>query len=188
VMYCNGAEGDQSATPRGGETRWERAERYGIELADEVMRVWAGIRTSGGVTFAAHTQPVKLPGRVWHPDFMKTGGAEYGMTPATAAILLERLAPPTTHTTALRVGDVVVVGVPGELTAEMGLRLKRDVAAATGAKSVIIGGLADEWVSYMLSPEEYRKGGYEASVSLYGPDLAPTVIGAATEGARRVRR
>jgi hypothetical protein len=35
---------------------------------------------------------------------------------------------------------------------------------------------ADEWVSYMLTPDEYRKGGDEASVSFYGEDLGPRVV------------
>ena len=41
---------------------------------------------------------------------------------------------------------------------------------------VAIGGLANEWVSYILSSEEYERGGYEASVSFYGPDLGPVVV------------
>jgi hypothetical protein len=41
---------------------------------------------------------------------------------------------------------------------------------------VTIGGLADEWVSYILPAEEYRKGGYEASVSFYGETLGDTIM------------
>ena len=33
-----------------------------------------------------------------------------------------------------------------------------------------------EWISYMLSKEEYEKGGYKASVSFYGPTLGPLIV------------
>ena len=39
-----------------------------------------------------------------------------------------------------------------------------------------IGGLADEWVSYILSAEEYGKGGYEASMSFYGETLGKALV------------
>ena len=34
-----------------------------------------------------------------------------------------------------------------------------------------VGGLANEWVSYALPADEYRKGGYEASMSFSGETL-----------------
>ena len=40
----------------------------------------------------------------------------------------------------------------------------------------MIGGLANEWISYILSVEEYNKGGYEASVSFYGSALGSTIV------------
>ena len=54
--------------------------------------------------------------------------------------------------------------------------IKRKVLDQTDIYYVTIGGLADEWISYMLSKEEYEKGGYEASVSFYGPTLGPLVV------------
>ena len=48
---------------------------------------------------------------------------------------------------------------------------------------VTIGGLADEWVSYILPAEEYRKGGYEASVSFYGETLGNTMLEGLLRGA-----
>ena len=35
--------------------------------------------------------------------------------------------------------------------------------------------MADEWVSYILPADEYRKGGYEASMSFYGETLGSTL-------------
>ena len=39
------------------------------------------------------------------------------------------------------------------------------------------------WISYMLAPDEYRKGGYEASVSFYGETLGPEIVRATIRAA-----
>jgi len=55
-----------------------------------------------------------LPKRQPHPDFMKTGGAEYGLNETLAQGFLERLLPSQTHSIVLRLGGLVILGVPGE--------------------------------------------------------------------------
>ena len=68
-------------------------------------------------------------------------------------------------------GDLLIVGIPGEMAASLGMKIKSEAKRITGAKNPMIGGLADVWISYMLPAEEYRKGGYESSVSFYGETL-----------------
>lgn len=46
----------------------------------------------------------------------------------------------------------------------------------SGVKYPVIGGLANQWISYILSEKEYSKGGYEASVSFYGPELGGVIV------------
>ena len=89
---------------------------------------------------------------------MKTGGAEYGLDEAKMQGFVEQLNPTETHSTCLRLGDLVILGVPGEMATELGMEIKSKAREFTHASSVAIGGLADEWVSYILSAEEYRKG------------------------------
>jgi hypothetical protein len=128
------------------------------------------------VPFESHATTIKLPERTWHPAFKETGGAEYGLTEDILKEMLPRLFPAEVDSVSLRVGDLLVLGVPGEMTARLGLEIKDRARAATGAKYPVIGGLADVWVSYILPTDEYRKGGYEASVSFYGETLGPTIV------------
>ena len=177
VLFYNGAEGDQSPVPPGERlSHYENAERYGRELAIEAWRVWQSITSRPEVSCVWTHGAIALPARVAHPDFMKTGGAEYGLQPATMDQFLKQLVPDRTASTCLRLGDAVIVGVPGEMAAELGLELKRRVREATGARWVSIGGLADEWVSYLLPAAAYRNGGYEGSMSFYGEQAGPTVV------------
>lgn len=188
VLYFNGAEGDQSPTPRpNGGSAWEQAECYGRELALEAWRVWQGIQPQAAPSFAWRVDAVPLPARVAHPDFMKTGGAEYGLDERNVGALLDRMCPTNTVSTAARLGDLVIAGVPGEMAAGLGLEIKATVRRQTGAKYVAIGGLANEWISYLLAADEYRRGGYEASMSFYGETLGPEVVKAVSELAGQLK-
>jgi hypothetical protein len=176
VMFYNGAEGDQSPVPPDCTSRWERAERYGREMGILAWRSWEKIQPHEVSVFGYHTETINLPKRQPHPDFMKTGGREYGLKEPMMKDFLERLVPAQTHCTCLRLGDLVILGVSGEMAAQLGLDAKSKVTQITGASSVTIGGLADEWVSYILPAEEYQKGGYEASMSFYGETLGATLV------------
>lgn len=176
VMFFNGAEGDQTTVRPEGGSKWEVAENYGLDIAAGVRRVWDRVRPASGVDAAWRVEPVALPARRWHPDFMASGGEEYGVTPANSGHTLEVLAPAATHSACLRIGDLLIAGVPGELTAGPGAQLRARAARAAGCRKAVIGGLADEWIGYILAPDEYRTGRYEASLSLYGETLAPVLM------------
>jgi len=185
AMYYNGAEGDQSPVPPAAcNSRWERAERYGREMGILAWQSWDKIKPHAVETFGYHTETITLPKRQWHPDFMKTGGAEYGLNEANMQGLVERLNPTQTHSTCLRLGELQILGVPGEMAAQLGGDLKSKARELTGVACVSIGGLADEWVSYHLPAEEYRKGGYEDSMSFYGETLGATVVEGVFRGVR----
>jgi neutral ceramidase len=75
----------------------------------------------------------------------------------------------TTRTTisALRIGDYVVGTMPGELTVILKKYLLDHSPVA--ADHTIIFGYAQGHVGYMLTPEDWLTGGYEPSVTFWGP-------------------
>ena len=185
AMYYNGAEGDQAPVgrPDAGNSRWERAERYGRDLGIVTWKQWQATKTSTDVPIAYHSHSIALPERTWHPDFMKTGGAEYGLSEKLFKEMLPVLCPAKADSVSLRLGDLLIVGIPGEMAASLGRKIKREAGRITGAKNPVIGGLADQWISYMLPAEEYRRGGYESSVRFYGETLGDTMVSGAIAGA-----
>ena len=50
-----------------------------------------------------------------------------------------------------------------------------------------IGGLADQWISYILPADEYRKGRYEASMSFFGETLGSTLVEGLVRAARQLK-
>jgi neutral ceramidase len=149
---------------------------------------WQETKTAANVPFVFHEHTIALPERTWHPDFMKTGGAEYGLSEKLMKEMLPILFPSQAQSMTLRLGDLLIVGIPGEMAASLGMKIKTEAGRLTGARNPVIGGLADAWISYMLPPEEYRKGGYESSVSFYGETLGETMVKGAIAGVGELRK
>src|SRR4051794_33308108 len=72
---------------------------------------------------------------------------------------------------AIRIGDSVIVTVPGEATSEVGVRIRAAVSkavAGSGIANVVVSGLANEYIQYFTTPEEYEMQHYEGGSTLYG--------------------
>ncbi|HEX8051779.1 MAG TPA: neutral/alkaline non-lysosomal ceramidase N-terminal domain-containing protein [Thermoleophilaceae bacterium] len=71
----------------------------------------------------------------------------------------------------VRVGSGVIASVPGEATKEVGERIRRaTMTAMTGAgvDRVAISGLANEFILYFTTPEEYERQHYEGGNTHFG--------------------
>lgn len=170
AMYYNGAEGNQSVIAREGGSHYEKAENYGRRIAKHVFALYGSISPSAKSRFNYTSVKMTLPAKTAHPSFMQTGGKEYGLNEQMIQGLLDQVLPSTTAIPAVQVGDLLIVGAPGEMIAELGLDIKAKLKQA-GIRYPVIGGLANEWISYFLTEAEYHQGGYESSVSFYGPSL-----------------
>ncbi len=75
----------------------------------------------------------------------------------------------TTRTTisTIRIGDYVIGTMPGELTVMLKKYLLEH--SPVPADHTIIFGYAQGHVGYMLTPEDWLKGGYEPSITFWGP-------------------
>jgi neutral ceramidase len=175
VMYYNGAEGDQSPISKGGSSSYEKAEIYGRALAIKTFNVFKELETKSEIEFDYDYVKVDLPEQKVHPSFMETGGDEYNLTPEALDAVLNVMSPETTSIGVVRFGDLMIIGVPGELTSRLGLHVKNKLIEK-GIKYPTIGGLANEWISYILTDDQYNNGaGYESSVSFYGDTLGKII-------------
>lgn len=64
---------------------------------------------------------------------------------------------------AMRIGDVAVVGVPGEYFTKLGLDIKRQ----SPFRNTIVAELANDWVGYIPDEEAYDLGGYQVWTGLH---------------------
>lgn len=75
------------------------------------------------------------------------------------------------------VTNVVIVTLPGEFTTVMGRRIATGVSNSLPVPParVLLAGLANEYVSYFVTPEEYDAQHYEGASTLYGRQAGPAV-------------
>lgn len=72
-----------------------------------------------------------------------------------------------------RLGELAIIGAPGEITTMSGRRLRADVLnelSTIGVKYVIIAGLANAYGGYITTNEEYELQHYEGAHTLFGPN------------------
>jgi hypothetical protein len=184
-MYTNGAEGDISPSGGEGPSEFARAEDYGRKLAVKVFEFLPTVETIEDVTLHYSMTTLKLPDRVAPPALLDSAGPEYGLTPENITTLVETLSPESSYLGVLCVGDLLAVSIPGEMTSSLGVQIKQALQQA-GAPHPIIAGLGNEWISYILPPEEYHQGGYEPGVSFYGDQLGPVMVEQAIEAGKLV--
>ena len=72
---------------------------------------------------------------------------------------------------AVRVGSGLLVTIPGEGTKEVGARIRADVeraVAGSGIERVVLAGIANEFILYFTTPEEYSRQHYEGGNTHFG--------------------
>jgi hypothetical protein len=73
---------------------------------------------------------------------------------------------------AMRVGNVVLLGVPVEPFAELGAEIKRRSPFAV----TLFSGYTNGFTGYLPTPEAYQEGGYEVWVTPFSPEAAGILV------------
>ncbi len=74
-----------------------------------------------------------------------------------------------TRLTALRIGDAAIVTLPGEPLTTLGTYLVAKVKELEPVREAYLFGYAQDYTGYLLLPEDWYLGGYEAASNLWGP-------------------
>lgn len=83
--------------------------------------------------------------------------------------------------TAARIGDLGFVTLPGEPLTSVGTELRAKALAASGLADMYILGYTQGYLGYLLHPDDFYQGGYEANGSLMGPGFGDYLIQRGTE-------
>lgn len=84
---------------------------------------------------------------------------------------------------ALAIGSTRFLALPLEPSSAIGARIRALVAPD---RVPFVVAHANDWLGYAVEPEQYRRGGYEACLSLHGPELAGWLVERAGETLRRL--
>lgn len=122
-------------------------------------------------TLQFHRLPVSLGKPTAHPDFAKT----YKISPALANLLVGIFAPQQASVSAVTLGDLCLLGTPGEPSSQIGFEMEMAARIKGYADSLAISH-CNHWIGYLLTPDDYKRGGYEANLNFYGPDSGENVV------------
>jgi len=182
AAFINGAQGDQSPVAPEASDVWGRVEGCGKSLGEKAAALIPDIAVSDSVPLAVAIKDTQLPPPTLPPGLLEL---DLGIDPAVAQQIAGALFPASAPMGVVRVGDLFLLAVPGEMMAGLGQEIK-DAVKVKGAKHPVIAGLANAGLGYILRPEDYLLGGYEASVSFYGPQMGFAVQDALLAAADQV--
>ncbi|GGD60167.1 hypothetical protein [Paenibacillus nasutitermitis] len=172
-LFIQGACGE--INPAVGCTKdFRDVEQFGRALANEVMSIYHQIADSGyealPVQVAALSQTIQLASR---PLPSVEEAYQISEDPAAREEAWWRIregnSPYTAEIQFIRLGNCIIVGIPGEPMCMMGLALKEMFKPLTAVPS----GYANGYLGYLASYEDWRQGGYEVELgpwSKVGPE------------------
>jgi len=159
VLFLNGTLGDVAPLPDWSDdvaTEIAQLREYGDELADAALQILPNVVPMSGGDLVFNTANSDLPRVVIRPL------ARWKLPRAMYGLFYQGTSAPFQ---AVRLGDVVLLAIPGEPTTEFGMELEGLCPA--GYRCIVVG-LANGSIGYLVTPQQYREGGYEANVSFFG--------------------
>jgi neutral ceramidase len=193
-MYTNGASGDVSTRFTRRDQSFNEVERMGYILAGEVLKVMLSIVTKPNPFITSRKASIELKFRPFPSaadashelaqlkaklDALKASGAAHGEIrkaitkvegasgQALMAKELEGRRGNKSQVQLLQIGDLALVGLPGEPFTRTVMEIKQNYPQPTAVISY-----ANDYQGYFPDPNSVAMGNYEALISPYGPDVA----------------
>ncbi len=157
ALYINGAQGDVNPAHLNKRKGFAGAIEMGRKLGEKVADISEDIDTTDEV-------------------YLKFERQELILNPTNNY---------RTSIEALVINDAILLGIPGEMFVELGLKIKKEVRKL-GFQYPWIVGLANDHIGYILTKSAYRRHEYEAFLSFFGPDLGDFFVSETIDLAKRL--
>lgn len=177
ALFVNGAVGDVSPARHG------LAELPGVAraLAAAVQEGWARADADDDATLAVRTTVVPLPAAR-----LSLHNCLASWLPRRLSLPLARLLPRDAELTAVALGPVVWVTMPGELQSRLGRAVKD--AARAGGREGFVAGVSNDYLGYFVTADAYDRSTYVSCATLYGAEAGETLTRAAVDLVRELPR
>jgi len=116
-------------------------EQIGKAIGAEAVRKLQFVATTGDITLSGMCRQATFPLKKTSSDKVDTTGAQ--------SI--------TTEIQVLRLGDVYILGLPGEVLVEVG----REIRKNAGIEKLLIATVTNDAIGYVCHSRAYDEGGYE---------------------------
>ncbi len=126
--------------------------------------------------------PVSLGKPSANPEFAKT----YKISKGLAQLLVTMFAPKEASVSAVTLGKLCLLGAPGEPSSKIGLEMEQK-GRAKGYSDCLAISHCNHWIGYLLTPNDYDRGGYEANLNFYGRQSGENVVKAVEKLKPRIK-
>ncbi len=160
-LFVAGAVGDQAPVASG--EGFDRAESFGRTLAQRAAELLGDVEPTAPREVRGVEERIALPpaqvrlGRLMLPRWL---GGQFVDDDATLSVV--------------RLGTTAFIGVPCDLTADLGAALKT-AARSRGLEPVIVG-FANDYIGYCVSKVLYEAKQYESSMAFNGPTTGELIV------------
>jgi len=138
-LFALGLAGNTVPIQRGVRPR----EQIGKALGGEALRRLQLVTTAGDVTLKALKEEIRFP--------VKTNSLSDKPRDVDETNYI------TTEIQVLRLGDIYILGLPGEILVEVGLEIKK----RAGVEKLFVVSLSNDAIGYVCHSQAYEEGGYE---------------------------
>jgi Neutral/alkaline non-lysosomal ceramidase, N-terminal len=149
-LFALGCAGDLVPIQRQGRSK----RQLGLSLGGEVLKTLQWLPVAAAAPLAARQQWVEMPYK------------EEKRVEDRSALRVELQA--------LRLGDTLLVGLPGEILIELGMAIRE--RAGRAAPHLFLISLANESIGYVCHRRSYEEGGYEPTSSRFAPGAGELLV------------
>ena len=169
ALFVAGALADVSPSRHGAEA----LESTAAELAAAVVEGWRVASTLTPTSLTVRTATLALP----RPR-LSLRNCLGDWLPRALTLPLGDMFPREARLTAVTLGDVAWITVPGELQTALGRRLKAKGREMFG--DVFVAGLSNDYLGYLVTASDYERPSYITCASVYAPDTGEQLADRAT--------
>lgn len=166
-LFTLGTAGDMVPYQRGLDAH----KQLGRALGGEALRRMQFIGTSDAVSLDAIQKEIRFPVKKSEP----VEGSNQSDT--TQEVILSEIQ-------VLKLGDIYILGLPGEVLAEVGLEIRK----RANIDQLVIVSLSHDAIGYVCHKEAYEEGGYEPTIATHlAKGAGEIMIGEAIELINQIR-
>jgi neutral ceramidase len=199
AALSNGACGDINnhdvlGNGRHRNDRYQHTERVAALVAADVFWIWNEIEHRDDLVLNGAMEEVVLTRKpaptgeeIARAREIEEGGADRMGERAFSRRILQRMKDVDEEVPAwvqaLRIGDLGIVGIPGELLVGLGLDIKK----RSPFEQTMILELANDSLGYLPDRKAFEEGGYEPEASLFNPGVGEQIVDVAVDLLNRIR-
>lgn len=161
TLWTSGAAGDQNPIYGPGD-EFSRVDALGMILGEEIVRVAEAIKTAEAGPMRGARSKVQCPGR----------RLAEGVKPRDPELRWVDADPVEIRLSVLRIGDIALAGVSGEVLTRIGMRLKKE----SPLRATLMITHANGSSGYIPDEESFQRTSYEITTSRLRPGCAEQAI------------